>query len=340
MKDIYLSEKKDLFAHFPTCKFVGKNLIMKEAKLENCKIQDCQIFAPLQLENINLQNAIIKPRNTKHEKQNIFLSEKYFNFLLNFDKNLFDGIKIGIVCINAHICNFAKKLFETMHAEVETCQTSFDGFTDGKPTQLPRGRTDIWFLLDENAKRLWAVHAGQTLNGDEILYLLAWWLNGQNKLGNTVVGTKFTNLGIENKLRGLGIGLRRTENLENEKDIVLAAAQNGQIQINWENKQHGALLAMRALASIYLENKNIWQRVKENKYVQVFKTIHLPHTNNLDDVIQTFVKFYTLKLKNQGRVEIWIKDETLNIMVESIEKTTALVLAMDIKKKILKYIKN
>ena len=76
--------------------------------------------------------------------------------------------------------------------------------------------------------------------------------------------------------------------------------------------------------------------MKENKYVQVFKTIHLPHTNNLDDVIQTFVKFYTLKLKNQGRVEIWIKDETLNIMVESIEKTTALVLAMDIKKKILK----
>ena len=345
MKNIYLTQQKQLLARYPTCKFLGQNKILQEVNLENCKVENCQIEAKVDLKDVNISKAIISSKKQKNKKisKNNFLSKKYYDFLLNFDKNLFDGVKIAIICANAHIGRCAKKLFESLHAEVKIYEIS-SPFESVKG-QIPRLHSDIGFCIDENGEKIWAINSnGQILNGDEILYLLAWWMDNQNKLFGEVVGTNLTNLGVENKLRALKLLLRRVSLEEftktcSEKSFVLGATQSGNIVIKWNGEVYGAMLAMRALASIYLENKNIWLRVKENKYVQVVKTI--PNLGQIDTkLIKTFVDFYMLKLKNQGRVEIWQRQNDLNIMVECLDKTTAAVLAIDIKKKIIKYTKN
>lgn len=348
MKNIYITASKELALRFESCKFIGENTIIQDAKLENCRVENCKILYPLVLSDVSIKNAIIKSRVKKQKKidENYLITKKYFNYLLNFDKNLFDDIKIGVACKNEYMCNVAKTLFEALHADVEILDNqSFFASEDGRRF-FQKHRKDVCFWLDESGQKLWAVNCnGQVLNGDEILYLLAWWLNGQNKLCGQVIGTKLTNIGIENKLRALGIALKRVEEDEflstvAQTNVVLGATQSGDIAINLDGVAHGALFAMRALASIYLENKNIWLRVKENKYVQVLKTILLEVApEDIGQVMQTFVGFYGLKVRNQGRVEIWQKDNKLHIMVETTERTMSAVLALDIKKKILKYIK-
>ncbi|MBQ2713487.1 MAG: hypothetical protein IJF22_00775, partial [Clostridia bacterium] len=58
------------------------------------------------------------------------------------------------------------------------------------------------------------------------------------------------------------------------------------------------------------------------------------------EILKTFVNFYGLKLKSQGRVLIWQEEQKLKILVESTEKTSAMILAIDIKRKIIRYLKS
>ena len=276
-------------------------------------------------------------------KNNIF-TKKYFNFLKNHDNNFFDDIKILISSDNQEALEFSKTLFEKLHAEVICFENaSLDNF----PKTLLKIKADIGFYFFENGKKLFAVnHKGQTLDGDEILYLLAWQILGQNAKGSVVYGTQTTNLGIENKLRALGVGLARFKNSENfreqckNKNAILGGVQAG--EFFFANSEESAVFASRILASAFLENKNIWEKVKENKYVQVQKVIDLTLFEKplSKDVVKTFEKFYGLKLKNQGRVLIGEEDKHLKILVEATEKTTAFVLAVDIKRKIMKVVRS
>ena len=345
MKNIYLLKRRELATRYPTCKFLGQNKILQDATLENCKVENCQIEAKVDLKDLIISNAIILPKKQKNKKisKNNFLSRKYYDFLLNFDKNLFDSVKVAVICANTHICQCVKRLFESLHADVKVYESNLP-FESGKNGQFLRMRADIGFCVDEKGERLWVINQnGQILNGDEILYLLAWWLDGQNKLSGEVVGTNLTNLGIENKLRALKLSLRRVveENFAKttcEKSFVLGVTQGGKVAVKWNGEVHGVMFAMRAMASIYLENKNIWFRVKENKYIQVFKVVC--NVGQIDmRTLKTFVDFYTIKLKNQGRVQIWNCGQDLNILVECVDKTMAAVLALDIKKKMIKILK-
>ena len=94
MKNIYLTQQKQLLARYPTCKFLGQNKISQEVNLENCKVENCQIEAKVDLKDLIISNAIILPKKQKNKKtsKNNFLSKKYYDFLLNFDKKLFFDI--------------------------------------------------------------------------------------------------------------------------------------------------------------------------------------------------------------------------------------------------------
>ena len=95
------------------------------------------------------------------------------------------------------------------------------------------------------------------------------------------------------------------------------------------------------MASIYHENQNIWLKVKENKYVKIYKQIFLEQSFKQEtlSIIKTIFDFYSLKIKGVGRVVYWFDKKNLCFIVESLEKTTAILLSAEIRKKIIKYLK-
>ena len=348
MKKKYISAPKTLKKLFPDCTFIGQNKIADSAKLFCCEIENSQIFEDVELKDLIIKNSIIKKNNKKDLKNNIFSSE-YFNFLKNYDSNFFDGIKILLCSEDMEVLDFATNLFKKLHAEVVCLNQNLSLETASK--SLQKTSFDIGFVFLERGDKILALNPrGQVLDGDEILYLLAWHMLGQNANGQFVVGTQKTNLGIENKLRALGLSLKRINVNEGqfvakfeETGSALGATQCGLVLMkNTEFKNGLGVLAARVLASVYLENKNIWEKVKENKYVQIEKKVDLGLFDRAlpKEILKTFVNFYGLKLKSQGRVLIWQEGQKLKILVESTEKTSAMILAIDIKRKIIRYLKS
>lgn len=343
MRKNYISDNKVLEKKYERTKFVGDNKIAQQADFVNCKITNCSILAAHHFENLCIKNAIIteNPFKTKPFQQ---------NFVKHFDNNFFDDIKIAIGGQSIELVLEAKNLFEELHADIWLLDSGENFLLDTFAKNMLKHKAKIGFWFASNKKEVLAINCkGQILFGDEILYLMSWWLNTQNKLtSRQVLGGVEISLGIENKLKSLGIDLTRLTANQNisegfaENNFVLAATTSGEVHLDWE-KQHfcNPILTSRILASIYLQNQNIWIKAKENKYVQIIKEIEL--SKNLGDselsIVKTITDFYALKLKNMGRVLFWVKSKKLYVLVESLEKSTATLLAVELKKKLTKFLR-
>ena len=347
MRKKYIEDNNTLLKKFPNSKFVGKNKILQEIVFDNCRVENCFLSAPYNFTNLNIKDAKIseikKHNTTTQTKLNI-------DAIKNFDKNYFDGMKIAIDGTNAEMMNLAKNLFDELHSFVVVKKSSMEKTANISSFSrwLIKEKAQIGFWFFENSEKLVAVNSlGQILCGDDILYLLAWWLNNQNKLSQKqVVGTLETSLGIENKLKSLGISLlRETSNqafYNSMQHCDLSVNYLGEITLKYNDQTiKNPLFIARILASIYHENKNIWIKVKENKYVKAYKKIPLKENLKQEeiDIIKTIFDFYALKIKGVGRVVNWFDKENLCFMVESLEKTTAIFLSAEIRKKIIKYLK-
>ncbi|MDD4251442.1 MAG: hypothetical protein PHX27_04595, partial [Candidatus ainarchaeum sp.] len=91
--------------------------------------------------------------------------------------------------------------------------------------------------------------------------------------------------------------------------------------------------------------KHIFNTVKENKYIQISKNIILDKkfNNNLlkTDKFNNLISFYTKKLKSPSRIIIRPSgtEAKLRITVESSDKATSSIFAVDLKKKLTKLLK-
>ena len=286
--------------------------------------------------------------------------QPYADFILGVDENKFDGLKIVLDCANGATSTVAPKLFEDLHAEVIT--TFSNGMINYKcgavyPDALARlvvqNKADIGFAFDGDGDRIVAVNSkGQILDGDEILYILAWYYNTLNKIpSKKVVGTKLTNLGIENKLLGLGLELLRVDVGDKyvkekmaDEGIEIGGEQSGHLMLSDYGKSADGLLIARILTSIYLENKHIFFAVKDNNYMQAHKTIklveELPTTFFESSEFKTLLNFFQAKLKT-GRILIRPSgtEPKIRIMVECTDWVTANVFANEIRKKLIVLLK-
>ena len=283
-------------------------------------------------------------------------AKPYEDYILNVDENKFDDIKIVFDCANGATAQIAPKIFEDLHSKVIT--TFSNGMINYKcgavyPETLARlvvqNKADIGFAFDGDGDRIIAINSkGQILDGDEILYILAWYYNNLNQLqSKKVVGTLVTNLGIENKLLGLGLELVRVdvgdkfvkEKMKTE-NIELGGEQSGHLMLSKYGKSADGILIARLLTTIYIENKHIFHVVKDNKYMQANKTIKILNevpTNFFESSeFKTLINFFQAKLKG-GRIVVRASgtEPKIRIMVECTDWVTANIFANEIRKKIL-----
>ncbi|MDD4815966.1 MAG: phosphoglucosamine mutase [Clostridia bacterium] len=288
-------------------------------------------------------------------------NKEYIDLIKNIDSNVFDKIKIVLDCSNGASSVIAPEIFNQLYAEVIAINTKGDInekcgalYPEVLVNEVIKNKADLGFSFDGDADRVIAVNKnGEKLDGDEILYVLSWYYKKNNILkNNTVVGTVLTNIGIENKLKALGVDLKRTqvgdkyiiEEMQ-KNNYILGGEQAGHIILKNYIPSSDGILTARILTSVYLENKNIFNTVKENKYVQISKNINLLNNNDKNILnnsqISNLISFYQNKLGSLGKIIVRASgtEPKIRIMVETTDKNISNLYCLEIKKRITNYIK-
>jgi phosphoglucosamine mutase len=130
------------------------------------------------------------------------------------------GFKIVIDCANGATYKVAPRVLADLGAEIVPigCSPNGRNINDGcgsmEPELLqltvPGVRAQAGIALDGDGDRLVMVdHLGRTVDGDQLLFIIARARHEAGELTGPVVGTLMTNLGLEVALKERGIGFRR-----------------------------------------------------------------------------------------------------------------------------------
>jgi phosphoglucosamine mutase len=131
-----------------------------------------------------------------------------------------EGVKLVVDCANGAAYKVAPRVLADLGAEIVPIGCSPNGrninagcgSTDPALLQLtvPGVRADGGVALDGDGDRLVMVdHLGRTIDGDQLLYVIARHRREVGTLRGPVVGTVMSNLGLEHALGAIGVPFRR-----------------------------------------------------------------------------------------------------------------------------------
>jgi len=148
-------------------------------------------------------------------------STDYRNFVEDSIARLeLDDMKIVVDAGNGAMYRIAPQMFEAKGAKVFSIGTEPNGtnineecgstHTKALQREVVKRKAHVGFAFDGDGDRLVAVdQRGKTIDGDDILYILATYAQSKDLLKGPVVGTSMTNLGLENALKAQNIGFER-----------------------------------------------------------------------------------------------------------------------------------
>jgi phosphoglucosamine mutase len=149
---------------------------------------------------------------------------------------LFSGLRIVVDCANGSTYKVGPAVLRELGADVTVIGNApnglniNDGFGSTNPEALRhevlRSKADLGIAFDGDGDRLIMVDGeGTTVDGDDMLYILARARLEAGQFEGGVVGTVMTNLGLELALRELGIPFLRTP--VGDRHIHRALVDNG-----------------------------------------------------------------------------------------------------------------
>jgi phosphoglucosamine mutase len=160
-----------------------------------------------------------------------------------------DGLKVVLDCANGAAYRVAPTVLWELGADVETLGVEPDGFNINRDcgstapeamcARVVECGADLGIALDGDADRLaMCDEAGKTIDGDQLLALIAGHLHGRGALqGGGVVATLMSNLGLERHLEAQGLHLARTQ--VGDRYVVEHMRANG---YNFGGEQSGHLI--------------------------------------------------------------------------------------------------
>jgi len=212
----------------------------------------------------------------------------YINFLVNSCKINLNNLTIVIDASNGASYKIAPTVFKNLGAKVIKINCKNDGININKncgslhPENLQKAtikhKATMGFAFDGDADRIIACDEnGKILDGDIILYMLAKYFKQNDTLNNnTIVGTRHTNMGLENELKEQGISLIRTDIGDKyviekllEKNLSLGGEKSGHIIISdYATTGDGILTAVKLAEMVKMLNKNLSELSNVNLYPQ------------------------------------------------------------------------
>ncbi|MCK5817939.1 MAG: phosphoglucosamine mutase [Psychromonas sp.] len=256
------------------------------------------------------------------------------------------NFRIVVDCAHGATYHIAPLVFAELGAKVITMGVAPNGMninlkcgaTSMKAISLRvvKEKADFGIAFDGDGDRVMMVdHTGYVIDGDEILYIIARNKLRAGELNGGVIGTKMSNLGLEQALNTLGIAFERSD--VGDRHVVelmlknkwnLGAENSGHVisadHINTGDGIVAGLQVMRAICSSRMTLNELRQGMK--KYPQIL--INVNYDSKIDpmhdkDVLAEVKRVESL-LKNKGRV-LLRKSGTENVfrvMVEADEQET------------------
>lgn len=208
--------------------------------------------------------------------------ERYRDFCLSLFKGLsLKGMKIVLDCANGATYHVAPELFAHLGADVITIGVSPNGRNINEACgstdlallkqTVQSSNADLGIAFDGDGDRVLFVDAqGKTIDGDQLVYILAKYAHTQGTLKGGVVGTLMSNLGLEFALKEMGIPFLRTPVGDkyvhaklDEMGWTLGGESSGHvIQMQRHSTGDGILGALGVLEALLASKTTITEYVK------------------------------------------------------------------------------
>jgi len=273
-----------------------------------------------------------------------------------------NSLKLVIDCANGATYRIGPEVFRELGAEVIEIGIDPDGFNinDHCGSTYPKllakrvleEKADVGIAFDGDGDRLIMIDsAGEIVDGDEILFIIAKWYAETKRLSGGVVGTVMSNYGLETALKAHHIPFSRTAVGDRH---VLEMLQKNAWNLGGESSGHiicldanttgdGIVSALRVLAVMISSGRSL-QTLKQgmNKCPQVL--INVPVDNvrqvSLDDPkLQLAVKTAEDQLKGQGRVLLRPSgtEAVVRVMVEGEDRKMITAIAEELASAVMAY---
>ncbi len=276
---------------------------------------------------------------------------RYIEFCKSTFPNDLDlrGLKIVLDCAHGATYHVAPPVFHELGAEIIAIGNQPNGLNinvdcgSTHPQALCKAvvehGADLGIAFDGDGDRVMMVDkAGNLLDGDQLLYIIALHKKQQGELKGGVVGTLMTNLALEHALQKEEIPFLRAKVGDR---YVLELLQENHWQVGGENSGHilcmdkhssgdGIIAALQVLHALKDQQKTLGEmRQMLTLYPQVLINVTTKQKLDLNmPQIQDSVKKAEAELKNSGRVLLRASgtEPKIRVMVEG--KDAALVQAM------------
>ncbi|OQX03554.1 MAG: phosphoglucosamine mutase [Thiothrix lacustris] len=250
------------------------------------------------------------------------------------------GLRMVVDCANGATYHVAPDVFKELGAEVIAIGNAPDGINineacgathvDGLCDAVLRYRADLGIALDGDGDRLIMVDQhGDTVDGDEILAIIAHHRHAEGKLQGGVVGTLMSNLGLEKSIQALGVPFYRAKvgdryviEQMTQHDCDLGGESSGHIIVrNFITTGDGIIAALQVLRAMRMTGKSLRDlKSVMTKYPQTLINVPTKHKINLNEsvAIQDAVRQVEQQLGSRGRVLLRASgtEPLIRVMVE------------------------
>ena len=270
----------------------------------------------------------------------------------------FSSLRVVLDCANGACYKVSPEVFEELGAEVICIGTDPDGYNINKdcgsthPNIVKEAvinhRADFGVSLDGDGDRVILVdEKGNILDGDDLLYILAFANPNRTGAWSGVVGTKMSNLGLEDGIKKLGykfiradVGDKYVSDMLTKKGWMLGGETSGHIICkDLVSTGDGTIAALKVISSLLmLEKKPSEVLANYKKIPQINIAVSVKNKDIVNDKdLQSLIKEIESDM-TIGRVLVRPSgtEPKIRIMIEAPQIEVAKKFAIDIESLILK----
>ena len=270
---------------------------------------------------------------------------RYVEFCKSTFPNHLDlrGLKVVLDCAHGATYHVAPPVFHELGADVIAIGNQPDGLNinEGVGSTHPQAlqkavvehQADLGIAFDGDGDRVMMVDgAGNLLDGDQLLYIIAMGLYAKGKLKGGVAGTLMTNLALEHALQKhqipfgrAKVGDRYVLELLQDKNWKLGGENSGHILTLDKHTSGDAIIAaLQVLQSVRESGKTLQQLGADlTLYPQVLINVTTKQKLDLNqNAVQTAVKQAESTLNGEGRVLLRASgtEPKIRVMVEGLNQ--------------------
>ncbi len=265
----------------------------------------------------------------------------------------FSSLRIVLDCANGACYKVSPEVFEELGAEVICIGAEPDGYNINQdcgsthPEVIKNAvvdhRADFGVSLDGDGDRVILVdEKGNVLDGDDLLYILAFANPNRTGAWSGVVGTKMSNLGLEDGIKKLGykfvradVGDKYVSDMLTKKGWMLGGETSGHIICkDLVSTGDGTIAALKVISSLLiLEKKPSEILANFTKMPQVNEAVTVDNRDIINDTdLQSLIKEIESDI-TVGRVLVRPSgtEPKIRIMIEAPEIKVAEKYTKDIK---------